>query len=434
MPWQSHAADLVGELRPDGLPAFREAIVTIMRQQGKTTWLFAHSLERSLLRPSSQKVAYTAQTGADARKKLLEDQVPLLQGSPLWSRVAHVHRAQGNESVKFKNHSRIDVLASGASAGHGRIIDLGEVDEAFDDVDDRREQAIIPAMMTREDAQLLVTSTQGTDASVYLNRKIELGRAAALEGRTSGIAYIEYAIPLDEDVFDPRVWARYMPAYGRTTTETAVAHAQTTMTEGEFRRAFGNQRTSSSERVIPEPTWRAVCRDDVEPLGALSFAVDVTPDRDWTSIASGGGDVVEVVDRRPGVSWAAPRLAELLGRHGGTVVLDARAAAGVLIPDLRAAGVPVVELSTGEVTQACGGFYDSVADAKVWVRVGPHQDALDAAVAAATRHYVADAWRWGRRETTDITPLMAVTLAHAAKAPVFAGGFSDLDDWLDDEE
>ena len=79
---------------------------------------------------------------------------------------------------------------------------LAEIDEAFDDVDDRREQAMLPAMITRPEAQLLVVSTMGTDASTYLNRKVEAGRAAALEGRTSGIAYFEYSIPLDEDVDD----------------------------------------------------------------------------------------------------------------------------------------------------------------------------------------------------------------------------------------
>lgn len=428
MPWQQEAADLVGELLPSGLPAFREAIITIMRQQGKTTWLFSHSLERCLLRPAAQKVAYTAQTGADARKKLLEDQVPLLQASPLWSQVAHVHRAQGNEGVKFKNASRIDVLASGASAGHGRIIDLGEVDEAFDDVDDRREQAIIPAMATREDAQLLVTSTQGTDASVYLNRKIELGRAAALEGCTSGIAYIEYSIPLDEDVFDPRVWARYMPAFGLTITETAVAHARTTMTEGEFRRAFGNQRMRSAERwaVIPEATWRLACAGAPAPSGRLSYGVEVSPDRAWTAIGVFGDGVVELVKYLPGTSGVVAEVQRVTSEHGGAVALEARSPAAALVAELKAAGVRVAELSTAEVTAGCGSLYDAVADSRLRVRSSP---ALDMAVEHAARQPVGDAWRFGRKGPIDISPLLAVAVAFAAPsskagksggAPLFA--------------
>ena len=410
MPWQAHAADVVGELLPNGLPAFREALVTVMRQQGKTIWVFSHAVERCTLRGSAQKAAYTAQTGSDARKKLLDDLAPLLMDSPLRGAVDRIHQAAGNEGVRFKNGSRIDVVASGASAGHGKIVDLGLVDEAFDDVDDRREQAIIPAMMTRADGQLLITSTQGTDASVYLNRKVDAGRAAALEGSTSGVAYIEYSIPEDEDIDDPAVWRRFMPAMGFTITEAVVAHARSTMTDGEFRRAFGNQRMRSSERVIPEVTWRVACANAPAPAGRLSFAVEVSPDRDWSAIGVGDGSTVELVDYRPGVGWVAARLAGLTADHGGDVALEVRAPAGALIPDLRAAGVGVVELSAGDVTQACGAFFDRLADGKVKVRTLP---ALDVAVEAVAKRPVGDAWRWGRRGSVDVSPLMAVTLADA---------------------
>jgi phage terminase large subunit-like protein len=290
MPHQSLIADVGGELLPDGSPAFREIIFTLMRQQGKTTLFLSFSVERCTLRGSAQKVAYTAQTGSDARKKLLDDQVPIIQESPLWKAVRRVSRAQGSEGIAFRNGSRIDVLASSVSAGHGKIIDLGEIDEAFDDIDDRREQAMLPAMITRSEAQLLIGSTMGTDASVYLNRKVEAGRAAALAGRTSGIAYFEWSIPEYEDIDDPRVWARHMPALGITIREAEVAHARLTMTDGDFRRAFGNQRTHSAERLIPEATWRAACSSTAEPRTGIVFAVEVSQDRDMAAIVAAGYD------------------------------------------------------------------------------------------------------------------------------------------------
>jgi hypothetical protein len=400
MPWQQYVADVMGEELPNGLPAFREGIVSVNRQQGKSTLLLATEVERCTLRPRSQTVAYTAQTGADARKKLLNDQVPLLMASPLRATVANVHRAQGNEGIKFSNGSRIDVLASNASAGHGQIIDLGVIDEAFDDVDDRREQAMVPAMMTRPDAQLLVVSTMGTDASVYLNRKVELGRAAALEGRTSGIAYFEWAIPEGADIEDPASWWLGMPALGLTVSEASVAHARSTMTDGEFRRAFGNQRTRSMERAIPEVTWRLACRADVAPTGGLFGVFDVAPGRDWSAVAVAGGGVAEL---------------ELYESHRLTVAVDGRSPAASLIPDLRAAGVPVRELTSSEITAACGTFYDDLADGKVKVRLtSPELNAaLDAAVVAVTRQPVVDTWKWGRKGSVDISPLIAVTLAAA---------------------
>lgn len=418
MPWQRLVADVANEIMPDGSPAYREIIVTVPRQSGKTTLTLSQQVERSTARGDAQHVAYTAQTGSDARKKLLNDQVPILEKSPLWRSVKRVARANDNAGIVFKNGSRIDVLASNVSAGHGRVLDLGIVDEAFDDIDDRREQAMLPAMITKPDAQLWIVSTQGTDASVYLNRKVELGRAAALEGRTSGICYFEWAIPDDVDINDPASWWLGMPALGHTSTEATVTHAKSTMTDGEFRRAFGNQRMRSSERVIPEVSWRVACRDDVSPSGVLSFAVDVSPDRDWASIAVAGGGVVELVDHRGGTGWVVDRLVDLVAKHGGRVALETRAPVGGLIRSLRANGVPVVELSASDVTQACGAFYDDIADARVKIRVGTHFDALDAAAAAVMKQPVADAWRWARRGLDPITPLVAVTEAvWASRSP-----------------
>lgn len=407
MPHQQLIADVGGELLPDGSPAFREVIVTLMRQQGKTTTLLSFSVERCTLRSTVQKVAYTAQTGSDARKKLIDDQVPILLGSPLAKSVRRVSRAQGSEGIIFRNGSRIDVMASSASSGHGKVIDLGQLDEAFDDVDDRREQAMLPAMITRDDAQLLICSTMGTDSSVYLNRKVDAGRAAALEGRTSGVAYFEWAIPLDEDVDDPAVWWRYMPALGLTISEAAVAHARTTMSDGEFRRAFGNQRTHSSERVIPIAAWRAVCSDAVAPVGALTYAVEVSPDRDWAAVvAAGRGSdgvlVVELIDYRPGVGWLADRCEQLIAAHGGTVVLEAGSPAA-------SAGVrDVKEISKADAVKASGAFYDAVADGELAVR---SDDRFDAALAAASKQPVGDAWKFGRKAGRDVCPLVAATLA-----------------------
>ncbi len=415
MPWQQMVADVANELLPDGTPAFREVIVTVPRQSGKTTLTLSQSVERCTMRDRPQHVAYTAQTGSDARKKLLNDQVPILEGSPLWKQVRRVARANDNAGVVFKNGSRIDVLASNASAGHGRVLDLGHVDEAFDDIDDRREQAMLPAMITKPDAQLWVVSTQGTDASVYLNRKIELGRAAALEGRTSGICFFEWGVPEEADIHDPSSWWLGMPALGHTQSIEAISHAKQTMTEGEFRRAFGNQRTRSNERAIPETTWRVACRADVAPVGRLSFAVDVAPDRDWASIAAAAGGVVELVDHRPGVGWVEERIAQLVADHGGAVTLEATSPAGALVPGLRSKGVQVREFTAAEVTRACGAFYDDIADGRVRIRIGPFHEYLETAVAAVAKQPVADAWRWGRKRLDPITPLMAVTLAHCSR-------------------
>lgn len=412
MPWQEHVATVATEMI-DGHSAYREVVVTIPRQHGKTTLLLVLELERALFRArqlGEQRIFYSAQTGFDARRKLVDDQAPMLMRSRLKQAVATVRRAQGSEGIVFGNGSRIDVMASSKAAGHGRVMDMGVIDEAFDDQDDRREQAMIPAMSTRPDAQLFVVSTAGTNESVYLNRKVESGRAAVTAGQDRGIAYFEWSADLDDDPDDPEVWRQTMPALGYTITEDVVRHALQTMPEGEFRRAYLNQPTVADDRVIPKDMWQANLNAEAAPSGRLVFGVDVSPNRDRAAIAVADEQSrVEVVDHREGVGWVADRLVELAQSWGAPVAVDARAAAATFLPDLEDAGVEVIAMGTDDVAAACGKFFDRTMDGLLAVRPS---EALNGAVAGAARRNVGDRWLWGRRTSSvDITPLVAVTLA-----------------------
>ena len=404
-------ADVGTEMLPDGRPAYRTVVVHIPRQSGKTTLTLAWELQRALAWDTPQRIAYTAQTGLDARRKLLDDQAPMLERSSLRGTVERVHRAQGNEAIVFKTGSRIDVLATTESAGHGKTIDLGVIDEAFADADDRREQALLPAMATRAHGQILVVSTAGTDGSVYLKRKVDEGRLAARDGDTSGIAYFEWSADMDADPDDPATWYGCMPALGHTISEDVVRHARKTMSDGDFRRSMLNQWTVSTERLIPATSWELVCHSDVAPAGELFFSVDVNPDRSAAAIVVAGAQAphtIEVIEHRPGVSWAVDRVVEVMAKHPrATVTVDGRGPAANLIPQLEQAGVKVVTLSPGEVATACASFFDDVADTKVQVRRHP---SLDIAVGGVTRQVMGDSWRFARKDGTDITPLMGAVL------------------------
>jgi hypothetical protein len=411
MPWQQLVAEIATEIdKQTGKPAYREIVVTVPRQSGKTTLVLAMELHRALWWPSSQKIAYTAQTGWDARRKLIDDQAPMLMSSPLKASVAKVIRGAGNEAIIFKNSSRIDVLASTESAGHGRTIDLAVLDEAFSDTDDRREQALLPAMATRADAQLLVVSTMGTEASTYLNRKIDTGRAAITDDLGTGIAYFEWSADPNADIDSPDTWRSCMPALGHTITEAVIQHARQTMSEGDFRRSMLNQKTISDERVLSVQMWEQVVSDEVKPDGKLRFAIDVNPDRSAAAVAvSDDTGRCELIDYRPGVTWLVDRVTEICAKWDAPVVLDSYSPAGSLADELQSRGVQVIKYGTREVAHACGLFYDRVADGNVQIR---RHEALDIAAAGARRRTAGDAWLWSRKDGgCDISPLVALTLA-----------------------
>jgi hypothetical protein len=65
-------------------------------------------------------------------------------------------------------------------------------------------------------------------------------------------------------------------------------------------------------------------------------------------------------------------------------------------------------VSGREYAAACGGFYDAVVQGTV---VHLDQPVLNAAVAGARKRILGDAWAWGRKGGTDVSPLVAATLA-----------------------
>lgn len=404
-------ADVATELDADGLPCFREIVVTVPRQAGKTTFVLVAMLQRCLGWATAQRVAYTAQTGQDARKKLLDDQVPILERSALRPAIAKINRAQGNEGIIFRNGSRIDVLASTETAGHGKTLDLPVLDEVMADSDDRREQAVLPAMITRPAAQLLIVSTMGTDESVYLNRKVDIGRAFVEAGRTDKIAYFEWSADLASmDPNDPATWAACHPGLGFTIRSQELQHAFETMSAGEFQRAMLNVKSSADERAIPQIAWDAANLDDIGVEEPACFALEVSPSRASATIVAASADgVVEVIDQGPGATWAVGRLAQLFRKYNVPTVLDAGGPAGSVLLDLEAEGVSVTPLATRDVVNASSAFYDAVIEGRVSIR---RDVALDAAAAAVARRKVGDSFVWTRQATeTDASPIMAASLA-----------------------
>jgi len=417
MPWQRQVFDTGLEIDPaTGLLAYRELIVTVMRQSGKSTLVLSLKADRCLMWGPNQRVAYTAQTGWDARRKVVDDYAPVLMASPLSKAVRRVLRGAGSEGIVWDNGSRIDVMASSASAGHGRVLDLGVIDEAFDDTDDRREQAILPAMATKPNAQLLVVSTAGTDESVYLRRKVEAGRHAAAANRGSGIAYFEWSIPDDADIDDPEVWWQFMPALGWTITPAVVEHARQTMSDSEFRRGFCNQWTSvEHDRVFPVAVWEKVCDPLAAPQGRLQFGLDALPDQSAGAIASCGGGEIELIDHKGGTSWLVDR-AEALSKHwNGPIVIDGGGPAAPHGDELERRGVKVIRLSNPDVASAAMSIYNAVADEKVKFRTNA---AFDAAVAGLAKRPVGDRFAWSRTTSiADISPFNAATFAYTPAAP-----------------
>jgi len=264
MPWQHDLNAVATELDDAGRLAYRQVIVEVMRQQGKSVDLLSLMIARGLRRPSTT-IAYTAQTGKDARHRLIDVWWPRIQASKL-APLIDIRKASGSEALLFRNGSMLGLISGNDTSGHGENLDLGVIDEAWAQEDDNLEQAMRPAMMTR-DAQLWIVSAAGNEKSAYFRRKVDEARDRMERGLTGGGCYVGYSAPDDADPGDPATWRGCMPALGITVSEETVASDYTDMDEAEFRRAYLCQWPE-----IARPGWGVIGQDAWAAASSLEVA------------------------------------------------------------------------------------------------------------------------------------------------------------------
>jgi hypothetical protein len=204
------------------------------------------------------------------------------------------------------------------------------------------------------DAQLLVCSTAGTEASVVLNRKVKAGRAAVKADTGHGIAYFEYSAPDGWDPDDEESYFTFMPALcpdppcrcgvddggwrHTITLDTIRAERASGMPDAEFIRAYGNRppdKTAGVWELFDGSMWAVQTAPiDAAMADPVALGVWVSADRDRAAIAAAGhrdggtGQLVELtgtdeagLDVRDGVNWVPPRLAEIVDRQRPLVVV-----------------------------------------------------------------------------------------------------------------
>lgn len=410
MPWQRQVLDVALEYE-DGAPAYRTVVVTVPRQNGKTTLLWALMLWRALAFPRQEIVA-TAQTGQEAMEKW-RDYVAFMDEqdavSPL---IDNIRRSNGTELLTWVNGSRHRTRPPTGKAGHGLTIDLAIIDEAWALKDEVVLQAFRPAMVTRPGAQLWIVSTAGTRESALLKRHCEMGREAVEKGRTSGLAYFEWSAPEAAAPDSPDTWKLAMPAIGHTiTTDVIRADLESgAMTPSEWERAYLNRWTEAENQVVTSAAWYQCLDPEAVPGNPLWLGIDMTPERDIAAIVAAGwyGDrvAIELVAHAHGTEWLTHRVNEILEQHDiAGIVLDGTGPAASITDEINA---KCDVLTHRGIQHASAQFYDAILYHRLSVR--PHED-LTRSVKAARQMGNGDLWRWGRRGASDVSALIAATCA-----------------------
>lgn len=417
-PWQQHVLRVALGEKPDGRWSAFEVGLIVPRQNGKGSILEARELaglflfgERLILHS-----AHEMKTAVEAYLRIKY----LIESTPeLLEQVEHFYQSNEKTAIELKSGARLRFMARSSGSGRGFTGDVIILDEAYN-LPFETLAAVLPTMSAKSitgNPQLWYTSSAGLESSEVLATVRDRG----IRG-DKGLAFFDWSAPDDADPDDCEMWAMANPGLGIRIGEDFIEKERSAFGDDDaglrmfLRERLGVWHDPSKGTVIDPQLWADLADPDSQATDPVVFAVDVPPDRSTASIALCGARAdgrlhVELV-RSPnerGTAWVADRLIELHERWSpAAVVLDASGPAGSLIAALSDAGINVLTTSAREMGQACGMFFDAVTESKVRHQSDPR---LNNALAAARKRPLGDAWAWHRKGVSDISPLVASTLA-----------------------
>lgn len=409
--WQQMCLDTMLARRADNTWASGEWCNVVSRQNGKGEIILVRQLA-GLYLLDEDLILSSAHEFRTANEAFLRI-VAVVENTPhLKAEVRSIRYANGEQGIELRSGQRLKFVARTRGGGRGMSADCVILDEAYNLGDDQM-AALLPTLSARPNPQVIYTSSAGMSTSSQLHRL----RRRALEGEPGRLCYVEFSADPDDDVSSPAAWQRANPAYGIRLTADAIETELRTMSTATFARerlGIFDPEDGGGGGVISLDVWARLTDLKSSIDGAVTIALDVSPERDWATFAAAGRrtdglDHIEVVDRRPGTGWVVDRAVELAAKWSCPIVLDPSSPAGGIVAHLTAAGVEVREVSHRDHAQACGALVDAVRNESLRHL---NQPSLTAALSGAAKRQTGDVWLWSRSAShVDITPLVAATLA-----------------------
>ena len=445
LPWQQWLAAHALERREDGSLRFRNIVVEVARQNGKSLFSGVLALYTLYLSPR-RLVLGTSATLPSAEEQWTETLEILKDVDALKAELVKEDYTNGQKAFKVANQSRYLVRATNRKATRGLSVDCVLMDE-LRECDWAGWGAATKTTPARPDGQVWSLSNAGDEQSIVLkhlrlvahkmlgdpdgivkaaNEGLQDEEAEEIEPDDS-MAWYEWSADPRLPNGDRRAWAQANPGLGRTITEATLAGFYATDPEHVFStESLCKWVLAAGTSVFPAGAWeRGVDSDSRIAMDSeLAFGVDMSADRAVTHIAVAGhrpdgGTHVEVIASRAGVIWLPQWFRERLedGRYREMrVALQER---GAPISDQIEAledvpGLEVIPWGGQDLGQGSGQFYDAVCSVAP-ERMVKHvpDDRIDRAAAQALPKSLGDVWIWDRKKSPiDVAPMMAINAAY----------------------
>lgn len=419
-PWQAHPTQH-GLGQNNGKWSAREVACVVPRQNGKGAIIIARELA-GLFVFREELIIHTAHrfnTSEESFRRItgLIKSVPELdrQVKQYWNGSAK-KGIELRPTPRTPNGQFLRFLARSRDSARGLTANCLIIDEAYG-LSTEEQSALNFTVSAVPNHQIWYFSTPPLD--VTTGEPLYKLRERGLRGDPR-LAYFDWGATADVDLDDQDVWWATNPALGIRIELDTIAAERDGMSVRDFaRERLGIWPENVGITVIDPKTWND-CKDEYsEAEDPIALAVDVAPSGAFTSIgiASRREDErvhIELAENRPGTSWVIDRIKDLVANHKPVAVaLNPSSPAGALVVELELAGIELLKVSGRDYTAACVGFADAVREDAL--RHRDDQLINEALVGARTKLNPEGAWYWTRKDTTtDISPLVAITLARHA--------------------
>jgi hypothetical protein len=443
-PWQRWLAVHLGELRADGTPRYRKAIILIGRQNGKTVftrllilyWMWVETVPE-ILGTSTDRAA--AKRSWLKVVKMAEDSPFLADDLP----TRHTALQIGEEDFWNNLGSHYRFSAPTRRAGRGDTLHRAILDELREHRNRDTWDAVIPAMGAVPDALVVCISNEGDAESAVLHEEYDAALAYLETGEGDpGTFLAAWSSPSGADPTDLEALAYANPSLGyRISAEALLGEAITAKRAGgetllRFRIERMCQRVDMLDPAIDPEAWRNSGTEEPIDLAqhrrSVALAFDVSLDgQHATAVAAAVVDGlvhVEVVAKWQGFGATKALRAELPAlaarirpRAIGWLPGGPAAAVAAALAEKRGQWPPrrvVVEEIRSEVPSVCMGLAEVVAAGELR---HPCDPMLDGHVAQTQRLVRGDQWVFARRGSAPIdgtyAAAAAVHLARTLPAP-----------------
>jgi hypothetical protein len=275
LPWQMHVLDQMLTFNADQDLVHRSSLVSVARQNGKTTVIQALILfwliEMPKIRGQRQTIISCSHR-LDLACMLFEEIAPILEKRC----GAKVIMSYGRYQATMPDGSKWYVKAARPSVGHGMTIDLAIIDELFD-VSDEVEAGLLPAQRARRSPLTAMFSTAGTEASKLFIRHRENALRLIDLKKPSSFYFAEWSPEPSLDPLHEASWYWGNPAIGHFLTIETLRQESEGPDRALFLRGSLNMWVASANSWIPHGLWPDLLYEGEVPAGGV-VAVEASMD------------------------------------------------------------------------------------------------------------------------------------------------------------